>query len=373
LIAFISHAECDREALKILEDALQREAVEFYAAEEDAQPGKEISSKITEALRKSDAMIALLTEAGARSPSVNQEIGIALKSRLRIIPLVQKGVGVGVFLDSLEQFRFDSETLPDVCSRVAGYVSQLGKIKQDARDDPYLTKVSTEFVRCRNGAYAFCNCDPANVKTLLLAKYDYFVKRRELRYPRAFDNARRKRWTGEALLRQLWGEIEKAPEADRDKVLVDYVTCLYNIDAAIIAHLELREAWSRLVYRDECSKLVDAYSERLWDLYLREVRFGRSEVYRFLHEDDIVTLLNATENDAIDYIDSYLTDAMWCQLNGSYGWFDAEAERAQAKAEQKTRILNKARQIKYPFKRKLWRPTVGTRRSISPNEPTSEP
>jgi hypothetical protein len=354
MIVFISHAECDVEPLHILEDALQKEAIEFYVAEEDLQPGVDLSSKILEALRKSDAMIALMTEAGTKSPSVNQEVGIALKSNLRVIPLVQEGVNVGVFLDGLEQSRFDSKTLPHVCARVASFVTRLNR---DSSDDPYMIRVSVDFTRCRNGAYAFNECDPANVRNLLLTKYDYFAKREELHYPRVFDDARSKGLDGEAVLKQLYGRLRKVPEADRDKVLVDYITCLYNIDAAIIGHLELRKAWSEFVYRDECARLADAYSERLRSLYINEVRFGRSEVYRFIHQDVIVTLLNATKDDAIDYIDSYLADAMWYQLNGSYGWFDEEAEYAEKNAEKKTRILNKAKQVKAPLKRKLWRAT----------------
>jgi len=365
MVVFISHAQLDLEALHILKYALREEAVEFYAAEDDLQPGVDISSKIDEAIQKSNAVIALMTEAGAKSPSVNQEIGIALKSNLRVIPLVQRGVNVGVFLDGLEQFRFDSKTLPDVCSRVARYVSQLRRDGQDSNGDPYMTKVSADFIRCRNGAYAFSNCEPANVKALLSTKYDYFVMQPGLHYPRVFENARSKRLDSEALFRELYDQLHKAPKADRDTALADYMTCLYCIDAAIIAHLELKKAWSELEYRDEFAKLVEAYSERLRQLYDKEVRFGRSEVHRFLHQDDIVTLLNATEDDAVDYIDSYLSDAMWCQLNGSYGWFDAEADRAEKKAEKKTRILNKARQIKNPWKRKLWRATSRSRGKVA--------
>jgi hypothetical protein len=192
---------------------------------------------------------------------------------------------------------------------------------------------------------------------LLLSKYDYFLKQPEQHYPRVFDKARSSSLTGERLVTNLYAHISKAPEADRDEVFAEYITCLYNIDVAIIAHLELRKAWRELTYRDECSSLADAYSERLRNLYTNEVKFGRSEVHRFVSRDDIVMLINATEADAIDYIDSILTDAMWYQLNGSHGWFDEEAESAEQRAEVKTRILNKAMQRKWPLKRKQYRPT----------------
>lgn len=357
-IVFISHAEQDLEALHILEDALRRESIGFYVAEEYMRPGVDLPSKIHEAISTSDVVIALMTQAGTSSPSVNQEVGIALKLNLRVIPLVQQGVSVGVFLDSLEQFRFDNRTLPDVCSRVAAYITQLERTSQDLSDDPYFTKVSSDFTRCRNGAYAFHNSTHANVRNLLLTKYDYLVKRPELHYPRFLDNARSKGLNGETIFEQLLGQLHRAPEAEREKVLADYITCLYLIDAAVIAHLALRKAWSELVHRDECARLVNTYSQRLRNLYDNEVRFGKSEVYRFIQKDDIVTLLNATEDDAVDYIDSYLADAMWSRLNGSYGWFDEEAEYAEKKAEMKAKILNKARQVKAPLKRKLWRRTI---------------
>lgn len=357
MLAFISHAEQDLEALAALENALRRKAINFYVAEEDRKPGVVLSEKILEAIHKSDVLIALMTEAGSSSPSVNQEIGYARKLHRTVIPLVQKEVNVGVLLDDLEQIRFDDRSLSDACEKVADYITQLKEDAQELSDDPYMTRVSTDFIRCRNGAIAFHNCVPANIRKLVLIKYDYFVKRRELHYPRFFHEARSQGLNAETILNGLYETLHKAPVADRDKVVADYVTCLYLIDAAVIAHLELRKAWSERSYRDECVKIVNAYSERLRSLYDNEVGFGRSEVYRFIKQDDIVTLLNATQSDAIDYIVSYLSDAMWCQLNGSHGWFDEEAEHAELIAEAKTKILNKARQKKTPLKRKIWRPT----------------
>ncbi len=365
MFAFISHAERDVEALHTLENALRHEGIDFYVAEEDHQPGLALSEKILSWIHKSDVLIALMTKAASSSPSVNQEIGIAIKLNRTVIPLVQKDVDAGILLDNLEQLRFDDRNLDEICRKAAGCITQLKQASQALSDDPYMTKVSAEFIRCGNGAYAFHNCAPADVKTLLLAKYDYFMKRPESHYPQFFDKARDEGLVGKEVLTRLYETLYKAPEEDRDKVLTEYVTCLYLIDAAVIAHLKLRKGWSELTYRDECEKLVKAYSERLRSLYDNEIGFGRSEVHRFLHQDDIVTLLNATQSDAIDYIVTYLADAMWCQLNGSHGWFDEEAERAEADAETKTRILNKARQRKAPLKRKLYR---ATRNRIVANE-----
>jgi len=354
---FISHSERDVEALHALEDALSHEGIDFYVAEEHPLPGMGLSSKVREAISKSDVIIALMTEAGASSPSVNQEVGIAITSDMTVVPLVRDGVSVGVFLDDLEQFRFDDHTLISTCARAARYLSELNRGGQDSSNDPYLTRVSMDFISCRNGAYAFHNCSPSNVRNLLLSKYDYFIKHQELHYPRFLDDARNNGQSADMLLAQLYEQLKKAPEGDRDRIVADYVSCQYLIDSAVVAHLELRKAWRELPYRDECERLANAYSQRLRNLYDNEVRFGRSEVYRFIQHDDIITLLNAQEKDAIDYIVTYLTDAMWYQLNGSHGWFDEEVRLAEENAEAKVKILNKARQVKAPLKRKLWRRT----------------
>jgi len=71
LIAFISHAQQDIEPLQTLKHALDAKKIDYYVAEDDSQPGKVLSSKIADAIKGSHVLVALLTENGARSPTVN--------------------------------------------------------------------------------------------------------------------------------------------------------------------------------------------------------------------------------------------------------------------------------------------------------------
>jgi hypothetical protein len=220
--------------------------------------------------------------------------------------------------------------------------------------DSYPTmKACDDFTRCSDGARAFHQCEPHNVKTLLVSKYADFVKQQGLRYPRFFDQARRDGWHGLALYESLRGLLHSVPEADRDEILGDYVAHLYGIDAAIVAHLEIRKALRDLVFQDECADVVGAYHRRLVNLYYHEVRFGRTDVAQFFHENAIVQLYNVDEADAIDYIDSCLTDALWRQLNIQHGWFEEQVRSAETNFASKTTILNKAKQRRYPFEEKL--------------------
>lgn len=353
MAAFISHAQQDSEALEMLKRALDKEGVEYYVAEEDTQPGRPLSSKIVDAIKRSHVMVALLTENGAKSPTVNQEIGIAYNSGLRVIPLVEKGARVGLFIDELEQFRFDHEELAEECASLASVLSKLTQTSE-ARRGPSLMRVSADFTRCRNYSILFHSSDPSSVRALISHKCSAFVENSDLRYPRIFLSDTTQP-DGLGLFNRLQRDLRSVPLAKRPQVLGDYVAHLCEIDAVIVAHLEIRRAHSEFTYQDEFADVVDAYHQRLVRLYYNEVPFGRTDVAKFFHDGAIVMLVNADEVDAIDYIDSYLLAALWTQLNLSHGWFEAEQEKALKKAKSKEKILNKACQRKRPIKTLVWR------------------
>jgi hypothetical protein len=364
LIVFISHAQQDVEPLEKLKHALNAEGVEYYVAEDDSQPGKVLSSKIVGAIKGSHVMIALMTENGARSPTVNQEIGIAINSGMRVIPLVEKGVNVGPFIDELEQFRFDHEELSEECASVASFLSKLA-LSSQTRKDPLLMRVSADFTRCRNYSILFHNSDPFSVRELVIRKCSAFVENPLLHYPLMF-RPQNSRSDSSALLRRLQHDLRNAPEGECEQLLGDYVAHLCEIDAAIVAHLEIRKAHATVRYRERFANVVDAYYRRLDHLYYHEVPFGRTNMGIFFRDGVIVWLINADETDAIDYISSYLTAELWAQLNLNHGWFDSEEEQARSKADKRQRILNKACQKKRPIKQLDWRHDPASERGEQP-------
>lgn len=93
-----------------LKDGLSKKGVEPYVASERKQPGRHLSSKIKEAIRSSDAVVAVLTERGVSSPWVNQEMGYA-EGKVVIIPLVKRGVRPPAFLQGREYLTLNMSRL----------------------------------------------------------------------------------------------------------------------------------------------------------------------------------------------------------------------------------------------------------------------
>lgn len=236
---------------------------------------------------------------------------------------------------------------------MASFLSRLAR-SSEVRRDPFLTRVLPDFTRCRNYSILFHNSDPSTVRDLVSHKCSAFVENPDLRYPQMF-RPHNSRPDSLGLLNRLQRELHSAPEQKREEILGNYVAYLCEIDAAIVAHLEIRKSYAMVRYRSEFVNVVDAYDQRLHRLYINEVPFGRTDVSTFFHESVIVWLVNADEEDAVDYIHSYLTAALWTQLNLSHGWFETEEEKAWGRANRKKRILNKAHQRKWPTSTLDWR------------------
>lgn len=122
---FISHSSEDLGVVSKISDSLKKEGVKAYVAESYPEPGKMLPEKIMENLRASDCVVVVLTEAGVKSPWVQQEIGIAKTLNLPIVPLVGKGVAVKGLLEGVEYIPLDLQNLEvaiDVLLRAIGRV-----------------------------------------------------------------------------------------------------------------------------------------------------------------------------------------------------------------------------------------------------------
>src|ERR1022692_2522387 len=89
---FLSHSMKDHAVVELLKQQIEALGVDLYLAEHDPQPGRPLVDKVTEAIRRSDAMVVLLTEAGVAAPFVQQEIGVAHCAHKLIVPIVQAGI-----------------------------------------------------------------------------------------------------------------------------------------------------------------------------------------------------------------------------------------------------------------------------------------
>jgi len=66
--------------------------MDVYLAEHDVQAGESLAMKVRSAIRRSDAIVVLLTKSGAASAYVHQEVGVAVEAGRPVIPIVETGV-----------------------------------------------------------------------------------------------------------------------------------------------------------------------------------------------------------------------------------------------------------------------------------------
>lgn len=79
------------------------------------QAGSRIVEKLTDAIRTSDGLVAILTRHGVTRPAIQQEIGVAVGLGKPIYPLVENGVEAETLtlLQGIEYIRFDLAKIGD--------------------------------------------------------------------------------------------------------------------------------------------------------------------------------------------------------------------------------------------------------------------
>jgi len=133
LKVFISYAFADRDVMQILRKALRERGIDAYTAEHHLQLGRSLSGKIQNAIESSEVVIALVSSKES-SPSVNQEVGYALRSQIPVIPMVEEGARVGFMIGDIEQMRFNRSNLQRACEKVAEYVAREYEGRDNALD-----------------------------------------------------------------------------------------------------------------------------------------------------------------------------------------------------------------------------------------------
>jgi nucleoside 2-deoxyribosyltransferase len=108
---FVSHSSRDLAIVEPIKAQAEAIEVEVYLHELHAEPGANLSVKIMEAIKSSDALVVLVTPNTVVSPYVNQEIGYALGQSIPVIPVVSPGVGGErlAMLEGAEYVLFDPE------------------------------------------------------------------------------------------------------------------------------------------------------------------------------------------------------------------------------------------------------------------------
>ena len=128
---FLSHATSDSGLVAQVKTALSP-LVTVYCTEDDGQAGVNVHTKIQEQIRKSDFMIVLLSNSGAESIYLHQEIGFARSADKLIIPVVSVGVTshkLGM-LEGLEYIQIDNTD--DWLARLSSRVDMLVRAEAEA-------------------------------------------------------------------------------------------------------------------------------------------------------------------------------------------------------------------------------------------------
>ncbi|HLF78091.1 MAG TPA: toll/interleukin-1 receptor domain-containing protein [Dehalococcoidia bacterium] len=89
---FISHSEADFDRAWIRDFAheLEEQGLDVWLDELDIRPGEDVATAVLQALRASDVIVALLSPATASRPNVLFELGAAIGSGKRLVPLVRR-------------------------------------------------------------------------------------------------------------------------------------------------------------------------------------------------------------------------------------------------------------------------------------------
>jgi hypothetical protein len=133
---FVSHS-MKQEDLAIVYEAdrdARARGINCYIAERDWQLGKSLPSKIDNAIRTCDCFVAFLTNGGAHSAWVQQEIGHAVGCKKLRILVVEKGLQVQGFDVGKEYLALDRANPWEAINRLNSYLSQLQLVKDQQRN-----------------------------------------------------------------------------------------------------------------------------------------------------------------------------------------------------------------------------------------------
>ncbi|OLD29740.1 MAG: hypothetical protein AUI62_02325 [Thaumarchaeota archaeon 13_1_40CM_2_39_7] len=130
---FISYSFDDKDIMEKITLSLNTRNIGYYTAEHDTQYGNPLTAKIQNAIKDSDALIAVITK-DHPSSSVDQEVGFALNAGIQVIPFVEEGAKVGFMLNDIEQMRFKKDKIEDSSDKIAMYIVEKLKHRKSSEE-----------------------------------------------------------------------------------------------------------------------------------------------------------------------------------------------------------------------------------------------
>ena len=114
---FISYSHDDAEWARRFAEALREQSVDVWFDDWQIQIGESLREALETGLRESDAIVAILTPTNARRPNVLFELGAALGTGKRLIPIVPEGADNSTIPFSLRTRRYLTKGAPDEAAR----------------------------------------------------------------------------------------------------------------------------------------------------------------------------------------------------------------------------------------------------------------
>ena len=87
-LVFISHANDDVDWVRRFAEALRERHIQVWLDAEQVQTDESFLEVVEAGLRDSDALVFILTAAGARNPNVLVELGAAMSTGKPLIPII---------------------------------------------------------------------------------------------------------------------------------------------------------------------------------------------------------------------------------------------------------------------------------------------
>jgi ribosomal protein S27E len=126
---YVSHSRDDEEMAMQLSEALWRVGLESYAALYNLSPGISLAERVSFGIRNSECLVALMTREGSRSPTANQEIGLARGLDLLIIPLLEEGAELPFLIEHLQPINFSKGKFAEAIAILIKTIRDLSRLE----------------------------------------------------------------------------------------------------------------------------------------------------------------------------------------------------------------------------------------------------
>ncbi len=126
---YISHSPADEDLALQLSRALWRVGLESCVALYQLTPAISLAERASFGIRSSECLVALVTEEGAASPQLCQEIGLARGLDMLIIPLLAEGAMLPFLIDHLRPIVFKEDGFDDAVGQLIRTLRELSRLE----------------------------------------------------------------------------------------------------------------------------------------------------------------------------------------------------------------------------------------------------